>query len=84
MKKVRVMSQDDLYNAIRSNFGEVKEAEVGKGMNVGTSTVTKIVGNPNTTTITNGKSTIVVKDTEIILSGTRITIEGKATIHLDD
>ena len=98
MKKGTVMSQDDLYNAIRHNFGEVVEDGVGnnvlggsknvlgKGMELGINTMPNVISSPNinTTKVTNGKSTVVVKDTEIILSGTRITIEGKATIHLDD
>lgn len=93
MEKGKVMSQDDLYKVIRSNFGEVMEAGLGKGMNVlgkgmnvDTNRVTNVISSPKTTTttITNGKSTVVIKDTEFILSGTRITIEGKATIHLDD
>ena len=105
MKKGTVMSQDDLYNAIRHNFGEVVEDGVGnnvlggsnnvlggsknvlgKGMELGINTMPNVISSPNinTTKVTNGKSTVIVKDTEIILSGTRITIEGKATIHLDD
>lgn len=98
MEKGKVMSQDDLYSAIRHNFGEVMEDGVGnnmlggsknvlgKGMELDTNTMPNVISSPNinTTKVTNGKSTVVVKDTEIILSGTRITIEGKATIHLDD
>lgn len=84
MEKGKVMSQDDLYKAIRDNFVEVMEAGLGKGMNVDLNKLPKVIARPNATTPTNGKSTIVIKDTEIILSGTRITIEGKATIHLDD
>lgn len=98
MKKGTVMSQDDLYNAIRHNFGEVVEDGVGnnalggsknvlgKGMELDINTMPNVISSPNINTkkVTNGKSTVVVKDTEIILSGTRITIEGKATIHLDD
>lgn len=84
MEKGKVMSQDDLYKAIRDNFGEVMESGLDKGMNVDINKLPKVIARPNATTLTNGKSTIVIKDTEIILSGTRITIEGKATIHLDD
>lgn len=98
MKKGTVMSQDGLYNAIRRNYDEAMEAGVGnnvlggsnnvlgKGMDLDINTMPNVISSPNinTTKVTNGKSTVVVKDTEIILSGTRITIEGKATIHLDD
>lgn len=98
MKKGTVMSQEDLYDAIRHNYDEVMEAGVGnnvlggsknvlgKGMELDINTMPNVISSPNinTTKVTNGKSTVIVKDTEITLSGTRITIEGKATIHLDD